>query len=70
MVFGTIMVNVDFDEDSQDRIHIAAGIANRFGSFLIGVAGVGMGFRTRCCSPGARRIAKDGLASQSDLCRR
>ena len=39
MAFGTIMVNVDFDEDSQDRIHIAAGIANRFGSFLIGVAG-------------------------------
>ena len=38
MAFGTIMVNVDFDEDSQDRIHIAAGIANRFGSFLIGVA--------------------------------
>jgi nucleotide-binding universal stress UspA family protein len=39
MAFGTIMVNVDFDEDSQDRIHIAAGIANQFGSFLIGVAG-------------------------------
>ena len=39
MAFGTIMVNVDFDEDSQDRIHIAVGIANRFGSFLIGVAG-------------------------------
>jgi nucleotide-binding universal stress UspA family protein len=39
MSFGTIMVNVDFDEDSQDRIHIAAGIANRFDSFLIGVAG-------------------------------
>jgi hypothetical protein len=27
MAFGTIMVNVDFDEDSQDRIHIAAGIS-------------------------------------------
>jgi hypothetical protein len=39
MAFGTIMVNVDFDADSQDRIHIAAGIANRFDSFLIGVAG-------------------------------
>jgi nucleotide-binding universal stress UspA family protein len=39
MAFGTVMVNVDFDEDDQDRIHIAAGIANRFGSFLIGVAG-------------------------------
>jgi hypothetical protein len=39
MAFGTITVNVDFDEDSQDRIHIAAGIANQFGSFLIGVAG-------------------------------
>ena len=39
MTFGTIMVDVDFDEDSQDRIHIAAGIANRFGSFLVGVAG-------------------------------
>ena len=39
MTFGTIMVNVDFDEDSQDRIYIAADIASRFGSFLIGVAG-------------------------------
>jgi nucleotide-binding universal stress UspA family protein len=39
MAFGTIMVHVDFDDDSQNRIHIAAGIANRFGSFLMGVAG-------------------------------
>lgn len=39
MAFGAIMVHVDFDEDSQNRIHVAAGIANRFDSFLIGVAG-------------------------------
>lgn len=39
MTLATIMVCVDFDEGTDDRICVAAGIAGRFNSLLIGVAG-------------------------------
>ena len=39
MTLATIMVNVDFDEDTEDRIAVAAGLASQFNSLLIGVAG-------------------------------
>jgi nucleotide-binding universal stress UspA family protein len=37
--FASIMVHVDFDELTGERIGVAAGLANRFDALLIGVAG-------------------------------
>jgi nucleotide-binding universal stress UspA family protein len=37
--FASIMVHVDFDEQTEARIGVAAGLANRFNALLIGVAG-------------------------------
>lgn len=39
MAFASIMVHVDFDEQAQERIGVAAGLAARFNALLIGVAG-------------------------------
>ena len=39
MTFAAIMVAVDFDPASKARIKLAADLARRFGSLLIGVAG-------------------------------
>lgn len=39
MTVAAIMVCVDSDEGTEDRICVAAGIAGRFNSLLIGVAG-------------------------------
>lgn len=39
MTLAAIMVCVDSDEGTEDRICVAAGIAGRFNSLLIGVAG-------------------------------
>ena len=39
MTVAAIMVCVDSDEGAEDRICVAAGIAGRFNSLLIGVAG-------------------------------
>jgi nucleotide-binding universal stress UspA family protein len=39
MTFAAIMVTVDFDPASKARISLAADLARRFGSLLIGVAG-------------------------------
>jgi nucleotide-binding universal stress UspA family protein len=39
MTFATIMVSVDFDQASKARISLAADLAVRFKSVLIGVAG-------------------------------
>lgn len=39
MTFATIMVSVDFDQASKARINLAADLAVRFKSVLIGVAG-------------------------------
>jgi nucleotide-binding universal stress UspA family protein len=39
MSLAAIMVYVDFDEEAEDRIGVAAGLAARFNSLLIGVAG-------------------------------
>jgi nucleotide-binding universal stress UspA family protein len=39
MTFAAIMVTVDFDPASKTRISLAADLARRFGSLLIGVAG-------------------------------
>jgi nucleotide-binding universal stress UspA family protein len=39
MTLATIMVTVDFDPASKARISLAADLARRFGSLLIGVAG-------------------------------
>jgi nucleotide-binding universal stress UspA family protein len=39
MSLAAIMVHVDFDEPAEDRIAVAAGLAQRFNALLIGVAG-------------------------------
>jgi nucleotide-binding universal stress UspA family protein len=39
MTIAAIMVTVDFDPSSKARINLAANLARRFGSLLIGVAG-------------------------------
>ena len=39
MAPATIMVHVDFDEGAEDRICVAAELAGRFNSLLIGIAG-------------------------------
>lgn len=39
MALASIMVHVDFEEQSEERIRLAAGLAARFNSLLIGVAG-------------------------------
>ena len=39
MALAAIMVHVDFDDHVEDRIGVAAEIAGRFNSVLIGVAG-------------------------------
>ncbi len=39
MAFASIMVHVDFDEQAEERIGVAAGLAGRFNALLIGVAG-------------------------------
>lgn len=39
MTIAAIMVHVDFDDHAEDRIRVAAEIAGRFNSVLIGVAG-------------------------------
>ena len=39
MAFASIMVYVDFGERSEERIGVAAALANRFDAVLIGVAG-------------------------------
>lgn len=39
MALAAIMVHVDFDDQAEDRIGVAAGLAGRFNSLLIGVAG-------------------------------
>jgi hypothetical protein len=39
MTIAAVMVHVDFDDHAEDRIRIAAEIAGRFNSVLIGVAG-------------------------------
>lgn len=39
MTIAAIMVHVDFDDHAEDRIRVAAEIASRFHSALIGVAG-------------------------------
>jgi nucleotide-binding universal stress UspA family protein len=39
MTIAAIMVHVDFDDHAEDRIRVAAEIAGRFHSILIGVAG-------------------------------
>lgn len=39
MTFASIMVCVDFDEPSKERIGVAAELATRFNAVLIGVAG-------------------------------
>ncbi len=39
MALAAIMVHVDFDEQAEDRIILAADLAGRFDSLLIGVAG-------------------------------
>jgi len=39
MTIAAIMVHVDFDDHAEDRIRVAAEIAGRFHSALIGVAG-------------------------------
>ena len=39
MTFASIMVHVDFDEQVEERVDIAAGLASRFNAALIGVAG-------------------------------
>ena len=36
---ASIMVHVDFDRGSDDRIRIASDLADRFGAVLIGVTG-------------------------------
>ncbi len=39
MTLAAIMVHVDFDEETADRIGVAIWLAGRFNSLLIGVAG-------------------------------
>lgn len=39
MALASIMVHVDFDEETDERIGVAAGLAGRFNSVMIGVAG-------------------------------
>jgi nucleotide-binding universal stress UspA family protein len=39
MTFAAIMVSVEFEPDCKSRISLAAGLARRFNSLLIGVAG-------------------------------
>jgi nucleotide-binding universal stress UspA family protein len=39
MSLAAIMVHVDFDEQAQERIGVAAGLAGRFSALLIGIAG-------------------------------
>ena len=39
MPLAAIMVHVDFDKQAEDRIAVAAGLAQRFNALLIGVAG-------------------------------
>ncbi len=39
MAIAAIMVHVDFDEQCENRIGVAAGLAGRFNALLIGVAG-------------------------------
>ena len=36
---ASVLVHVDFDGRSDNRIRIAAEIANRFGAVLVGIAG-------------------------------
>lgn len=38
MAYPTIMVHVDFDAATEARVHLAAGLADRFEATLIGVA--------------------------------
>ena len=39
MAFASIMVHVDFEEEAEERIGVAAALAARFNAHLIGVAG-------------------------------
>jgi hypothetical protein len=39
MSFTTIMVHVDVEHDSERRVELAIGLADRFQAALIGVAG-------------------------------
>ena len=39
MSFAAVMVHVDVERDSERRIELAIGLADRFQSALIGVAG-------------------------------
>ena len=39
MTIASVMVHVDFDAQSDNRIRIASDIASKFGAALIGVAG-------------------------------
>ena len=39
MSFAALMVHVDVERDSEQRVQLALGLANRFRSTLIGVAG-------------------------------
>jgi nucleotide-binding universal stress UspA family protein len=38
MAYPTVMVQVDFDAATEERVRLAAGLADRFGSMLIGIA--------------------------------
>ena len=42
MSFATIMVHIDVVRDSEQRIQLALGLADRFGATLIGVAGLAL----------------------------
>jgi nucleotide-binding universal stress UspA family protein len=39
MALASIMVHVDFDDEAENRIGVAAGLAGRFNAVLIGIAG-------------------------------
>jgi nucleotide-binding universal stress UspA family protein len=39
VTLASIIVHVDFDRQAEERIGVAAGLANRFNALLIGVAG-------------------------------
>src|SRR5436190_3328231 len=42
MSFATMMVHVDAERDSEQRVQLALGLADRFQATLIGVAGLAL----------------------------
>ena len=60
MTLAAIMVCVDSDEGTEDRICVAAEIAGRFNSPLIGVAGWPLRKNEELAQPAGRSANRSG----------